>query len=147
MASDSPVEVTQVVFAVTSGLRQDVIQTTIDAPERILSDYEDYKNEYKDTKTKCNQEGFAFTPLVFEAHGGGWSAAARRICGHIAKQQVSAGFTCKEGTSLRIAQRISTALQVANARAILKRLSQGAGECVDVFDLEAADAPTDDEML
>ena len=42
----------------------------------------------------------------------------------IAKQQKTAGSHCKEGNSLRIAQRISTAIHMANARALLKRMPQ-----------------------
>ena len=61
------------------------------------------------------------------------------------QQQRNAGFTCKEGTSLRIAQRLSTAIHVANARAVLKRLSQQAPGRREAFDLEAADSDSDGE--
>ena len=131
-------------FAVTSGMRADRVEKAISNPEAIHLEHESFKRGFKDTKDKCVQEGVAFTPVVFEAHGGGFSAVARRLYDQIAKQQASAGLSCKEGLGMRIAQRISTAIHVANSRAILKRLWQGMPE-PKVFDLEAADALTDSE--
>ena len=63
-----------------------------------------------------------FTPLVFEAHGGGWSKKSRRVLDFIAKQQANVGDFCKEGTGVRLAQRLSTSLHRENSRAILKRV-------------------------
>ena len=133
-------------FAVTSGMRQDMITKAIDTPESIVMEYENFKRTYKDTKSQCDQARLEFTPVVFEAHGGGWSQAAGRICEHISKQQISAGFSCKEGPSMRIAQRISTAIHLANARAIQRRLWQDETELTQAFDLEAADASREDEF-
>ena len=127
----------------TSGLRQDAVQKAIAAPQSVCLDYETFKNNYKDTKSLCEEAGFTFTPLVFEAHGGGWSAAALRVFGQIAKQQKSAGILCKEGVSLKIAQRLSTAIHMANSRAVLKRLSTGMPSAPTVLDLEAADVDSD----
>jgi len=111
-------------FAVSSGMRMDRVSMAVSEPSRLFTDYEEFKNKYKDTKSKCEQEGFTFTPLVFEAHGGGFSVATRHVLEHIAKQQKTAGLFYKEGASLRLAQRISTALHMANSRAILKRLAR-----------------------
>ena len=63
----------------------------------------------------------------------------RRIFDHIAKQHTAVGSFCKEGNSMRIAQRLSTAIHVANARAILKRMDQRADPGPDLWDLEAAE--------
>ena len=68
--------------------------------------------------------------------------AARRLFDHVAKQQQSAGLSFKEGTGMRIAQRVSTAIQLANSRAILKRLGQRM-DSSPVLDLEAADNKMD----
>lgn len=122
-------------FAVTSGLRADNIGKYVDL---VFANYELFKEQHENTKQHCENEGFVFTPVVFEAHGGGWSSTARRLFDHVARQQRSAGLNCKEGTGMRIAQRISTAIQLANSRAVLKRL----GQCqfaTPVLDLEAAD--------
>ena len=128
-----------------SGLRADAITKVVGEPESIFHDYESFKNTYKSTKSKCEQAGHAFTPMVFEAHGGSWSAAARSVLDSIAKQQLASGGACKDGHSLRVAQRLSTAIHMATSRAILKRLWQADVEA-DVFDLEAADATTEDEL-
>ena len=87
-----------------------------------------------------------FTPVVFEAHGGGWGAAASRIYGSISKQQNSSGFRCKEGSIMRIAQRISSAIHMANSRAILKRLWPEESCGNEAIDLEAADADEDQDL-
>ena len=125
-------------FAVTSGLRSNVLQNSIHNPEAVIIDYEAYKNTYKDTRSQCEAQGLVFTPVVFEAHGGGWGAAARRIYDNIAKQQTNSGMRCREGTSMRIAQRISTAIHMANSRAILTRLSPNNGTSHAPLDLDPA---------
>ena len=107
-------------------------------PEAVIIDYEAYKNTYKDTRSRCDAQRFVFTPVVFEAHGGGWGAAARRIYDNIAKQQTNSGMRCREGTSMRIAQRISTAIHMANSRAILTRLSPNNGTSHAPLDMDPA---------
>ena len=62
-----------------------------------------------------------------------------RILDAFAKQQVSAGFRGREGNAFRIAQRLSTAIQMANSQAVLKRLPQPANGCVPIVDLADAD--------
>lgn len=89
----------------------------------MLAEYADYKRTYKDTQTKCQEQGIEFVPLVIEAHGGGWGAQLRQAVGFLAIQQKAAGEWCREGAPVRIAQRISTSLQRENARAVLRRLS------------------------
>ena len=102
-------------------------------------DYVHFKCQYKDTKQLCATQGLVFTPIIFESHGGGWSPDALRIFDKIAKQQTSSGYRCQEGNSLRIAQRISTAIHMANSRAILKRLAMRSKCVPQIFDLAAAD--------
>ena len=48
-------------------------------PSEIFSQYEDFKQAYKDTHGECRTQGLAFTPLIIEAHGGGWSASVRHV--------------------------------------------------------------------
>ena len=79
------------------------------------------KREYKNTAQLCNDAGFAFSPVVFEAHAGGWSAFARAKFDRLAKAQAASQNEDPSTVSLRIAQRISCALQRENARAILQR--------------------------
>ena len=115
-----------------------------DSPHLIYEDYVHFKCQYKDTKQLCASQGLVFTPIVFESHGGGWSPDALRIFAEIAKQQSSSGFRCREGNSLRIAQRLSTAIHMANARAILKRLPKLSKCGPQVFDLVVDDEVDED---
>ena len=131
-------------FAVTSGVRSDVVWQSGQEPEQLFDQYEQTKFTYKDTKNLCEAQGLEFTPLVFEAHGGGWSTKTRRVLDFLAKQQSSAGDYCKEGTGLRLAQRLSTSLHRENARAILKRVGGLQRDSTPVItDLTAWGADTD----
>jgi hypothetical protein len=110
-------------FAVTSGLRRDKLIRSLTSAESICEDYAETKRQYKDTDKQVSEEGMKFTPIVFEAHAGGWSLAARQIIGSIAKHQEVAGRWFREGASLIIAQRVSMTLQRECARAVLRRLA------------------------
>ena len=109
-------------WAVTSGLRADKVEQAIRDPSDILSEYSDFKHTYKDTGAKCLQQGIRFMPLIIEAHGGGWGAHLREVTAFLASRQKAAGDWCKETANVRMAQRISTALQRENARAVLRRI-------------------------
>ena len=70
---------------------------------------------------KCHDQGFDFTPLVFEAHGGSWSLATRRFLDKVAKSRQNLERNIDDNMSLTIAQRISSSLHRENARAVLRR--------------------------
>ena len=110
-------------FAVTSGMRAGQGAATSRNPEAPLCDYAAHKRSYKETDSKCRAEGLTFTPVIFEAHGGGWGVEARRVLARIAAAQTSRGAWCAQGHSLRIAQRVSSSLHRDNARAVLLRLA------------------------
>jgi hypothetical protein len=110
-------------FAVTSGMRRDRLCRTLNSAESICEDYAETKRQYKDTDQQVTEAGMKFTPIVFEAHAGGWGLAARQIIGSIAKHQEVAGRWFREGASLVIAQRVSMSLQRECARAVLRRLA------------------------
>jgi hypothetical protein len=110
-------------FAVTSGLRRDRLARCLTSAESICEDYAETKREYKDTDKQVSEQGMKFTPIIFEAHAGGWGLAARQIIGSIAKHQEVAGRWFREGASLVIAQRVSMSLQRECARAVLRRLA------------------------
>ena len=109
-------------WAVTSCLRADQVEHVVSGSADILASYADFKNGYKDTRLKCDEQGIHFLPLVIEAHGGGWGASLCQVVSFLASQQKAAGDWCRETPAVRMAQRISTTLQRANARAILRRL-------------------------
>ena len=58
-------------FAVTCGLTSDKVWKSAESPHVLFEDYCDFKQQYKDTGQLCSNQGLVFTPLVFEAHGGG----------------------------------------------------------------------------
>ena len=51
-------------FAVTSGLRDDVIQATANDPAAPLTQYEDRKRNHLSTAQLCADEGMGFTPDI-----------------------------------------------------------------------------------
>ena len=110
-------------WAVTSGLRADKVNQVAAGGADSLADYAAFKDNYKDTLAKCQEQGIRFMPLVIEAHGGGWGSQLRHAVNFLATQQRAAGDWCRQGTATRMAQRISTSLQKENARAILRRSS------------------------
>ena len=109
-------------LACTSGMRADLLGRIRQDPSAAFARYEDFKRSYKATDQACKQAGFKFTPLILEAHGGGWSPLARKVIDTIAKAQSAAWQEGQEHSSLRIAQRISISLQRENARVVLRRL-------------------------
>ena len=58
-------------FAVTSGLRLEVVSDSASDPSSSLARYEDFKLAHKDTGALCREQGLTFIPMVMEAVGGG----------------------------------------------------------------------------
>jgi hypothetical protein len=115
-------------FAVTSGLRDDIIAASTRDPEAPLVRYEDYKCSHLDTKRQCNDQGFSFTPLIVEATGGRWGPQARKVWSELAKATaLASGELLTENLSgLQLQQRLSMALQKEIARSLLRRFAHGA---------------------
>ena len=110
--------------------------------ERVFREYEHFKKQYKNTAEQCKNEGFAFEPLIIEAHGGGWSGILRKVVDNIARRQDATSSGGAEPASLRIAQRLSICLRAENARANLKRLAHREVETTEEeaeWDWEAAE--------
>ena len=74
-------------FAVTSGLRRDVLERSAVDGTSATADYEDYKRSYLDTEVKCRENGITFNPMVCEADGGGWGPAAHKVWSELAKRK------------------------------------------------------------
>ena len=117
-------------FACTSGLRADRLRNADTDPEGVLAAYEQFAcdftavGETETTDAACARQGFAFVPMVLEAHSGGWSKRARQTLDAIAKHVSTSWYTDGEAASLNIAQRLSTTLHRENARAVLRRLQE-----------------------
>ncbi len=110
-------------FAVTSGLRADVIFQTADEPGVAAARYEQYKRDYLTTSQSCRDRGLEFLPLVAEAHGGSWGPTARAVWHFLAKAWSAASGKDMSFVSADLAQRTSTTLQRENTCAILRRMT------------------------
>ena len=108
-------------FAVSCGLQSNLFHPSAETPGLVFQRYEEFKRTYKDTAQLCEARGFVFTPMVLEAHGGGWSPLMRAAVDWIAKRQAACHNEDPCNVSLKIAQRISCSLVRDNARAILQR--------------------------
>ena len=115
-------------FAITSGLRDDVLLSSVTDRQVVLTNYEDFKENFKSTSTQCQQSGLSFIPMIMEASGGGWGKQARRVWSELAKKHSLAmgELTSDKDSAVHMLQRLSIILHRENARAILRR-SAGAG--------------------
>ena len=109
-------------FAVTSGMRSDLLfQSALDTAG-ILPMYEEHKRTYLGTEAQCNAQGLQFFPMVIEAHSGSWGQTAKKV----GKMLVEAASHCrgitKSAAAVELAQRISTTLHRENARAVLRKM-------------------------
>jgi len=114
-------------FAVTSGLRTDMLATTVLDAGAATARYEDLKNSFLDTKAHCQSEGITFIPMVVEANGGGWGADATRVWNELAKRTALATGESRSTAASQIQQRMSLILHRENARAVLRRRHAPAG--------------------
>ena len=114
-------------FAVTSGMRRDMIAHSAASSTAATERYEETKRQHQDTAERCSEQGVNFIPMVLEAHGGGWGPAARQAFAVLAKRVADATGEEVAMVADRYAQRRSILLQKENARAVLRRLQQPAG--------------------
>ena len=110
-------------FAITSGLREDVLMSSVMDSQAVLTMYEDFKESFKSTSTQCQQSGLSFIPMIMEASGGGWGKQARRVWTELAKKHSLAMGELMSDTNsaTQTLQRLSIILHRENARAILRR--------------------------
>lgn len=114
-------------FAVTSGLRLEVVHDSARDPEACLKSYEDFKCSHLDTKAQCQSQGISFLPMVMEAAGGGWGKTARGVWSELAKSSALAFGELQTTTAsaTQLLQRLSMTLHRENARACLRRFGGG----------------------
>ena len=118
-------------FAATSGMQASLLRQSADDPTSVIVTYEQRKRDFtpdgetESTESLCNRQGFSFTPMVIDAHGGGMGKDFRSVVDSIGKQAAAVSGSRPDFHSLLIAQRISVTLQRENARAILRRRVDG----------------------
>ena len=108
-------------FAVTSGLRPSVAQHTVQDAGAASRNYEDFKNNFLDTRRICADEGIKFAPMVVEAVGGGWGPTATKMLYSLAKTKSSITGETVNSTLNNIHQNLGIRRHRENARAILRR--------------------------
>ena len=111
-------------FAVTSGLRVDMLRDAVQGSDNACTRYEDFKCEHEDTQAQCLAQGITFIPMVMEAVGGGWGKVARGVWSELAKSSALASgeLQTKSSCAVWLRQRLSMTLHRENAHACLKRL-------------------------
>ena len=108
-------------FAVTSGLRDSVVQDSAHDSSAVVTQYEDFKCQYLNTASLCADEGIKFIPVVAEAHGGGWGREAHKLWNALAKQKCAITGERESHEASKLLQSLGVILQRENARAILRR--------------------------
>ena len=133
-------------FAVTSGLRSDIVNRSAEDGSQALKMYEDFKCSYLDTKTICQAEGVNFIPIICEADGGGWGPAANRVWSVLAQQK---SVLTGESSSIiisRLLQSLGLVLHRENARAILRRFpTMAERDCSELLAASVTCSTTADE--
>ena len=87
-----------------------------------IARYEDFKRNYLDTARACTEEGFGFSPMIVEAHGGGWGPVAEKVFLELAKAKSLLTGEPKDILLNQLYQNLGVSLHRENARAVLKRM-------------------------
>ena len=107
-------------FAVTSGLRADVVTASTPSVSAAIDNYEDFKRTHNNTDADCQAEGITFIPMVVEAVGGGWGSSAARLFSELAKIKSCVSGELRSSTLTHLYQNMGIILHRENARAILR---------------------------
>ena len=110
--------------AATSFLRgpPGLVDPGADAVRTHLGQYADMKRQHLDTAAMCATQGFSFTPLVFDAYGGGWDDTVAELLSELTARSRARGGP-EFGSSIQ--QRLSVTLQTCAAKAVLRRQVPG----------------------
>ena len=126
-------------FAVTSGLRSDLVNLSAQDGSTATKAYEEFKCSHQDTKVKCEEEGISFIPLICEADGGGWGPTAHTVWSELAKSKSILTGEKTSTISIHLLQSLGLILHRENARAILRRSPNGVGrDCAELLAASAA---------
>ena len=108
-------------FAVTSGLRPELITASAQDGSAAATIYEDMKSAHLETFRHCRAEGIRFIPIVMEASGGGWGPQAHLVWAELAKCKSIVTGEPEATTASQLLQNLSCILHHENARAIMRR--------------------------
>ena len=110
-------------FAVTSGLRADVLPASLNDAAAATRTYETHKRNYLNTADQCQTDGMHFLPFVVEAVGGGLGPEAHKTISEIAKVKAACSGDSEDVEAEHLHQSIGLVLHRDNALAILRRAS------------------------
>ena len=125
-------------FAVTSGLRRDIVDRSAVDGSASTKSYEDFKRSYMNTEAACREEGITFIPMICEADGGGWGPVAHKVWSELSKHKALASGEQDSTIVSRLLQSMGLILHRENARSILRRSHSYIGH--DFSELLAASA-------
>ena len=107
-------------FAITSGHRQDLQNSTENIATAATTIYEVHKRTHLSTAALCTAEGITFAPMVAEANGH-WGPTAQRVFSELANTKSTLTGESREVFLHHLHQVLGTILHRENARAVLKR--------------------------
>ena len=107
-------------FAVSSGLRAEVLAASAHDASAAPSAYEDHKRSYLNTEESCHTDGITFLPIVAEALGGGWGPTACKVWAELAKVKSLLTGELESTVASQLYQSLGLILHRENARAILR---------------------------
>ena len=135
-------------FAVTSGLRSNVVSRSAVDGSASTKDYEDFKRSYLSTEALCQEEGITFIPVICEADGGSWGPAAHKVWSELAKHKALASGEQDSTIVSRLLQSLGLILHKENARAILRRSPTYNGpDCRELLSASAVCGPIDQPIF
>ena len=108
-------------FAVTSGLRTDLLEQTAADGLSCLKSYEQAKKSFQDTFNHCASEGITFVPMIAEAHSGAWGPEATKVWLKLCKAISLVSGESAAIEALRARQNLGLTIHRETARAILRR--------------------------
>ena len=121
-------------FAVTSGLRSDIVSRSALDGSASTKAYENFKRSHLNTEQACQEEGISFIPMICEADGGGWGPAAHKVWSELAKNKALASGEQDSTIVSRLLQSLGLILHRENARAVLRRSPRSVShECSDLL--------------
>ena len=134
-------------LAVTSGLRSDLVSKSAEDGTVAVIAYEDLKRSHLNTEAICQEEGISFIPIICEADGGGWGPAAHKVWSELAKHKSVRTGEQHSTTANQLLQSLGLILHRENARAILRRFPNNAGQaCIELLTASAACGPIDQQI-
>ena len=95
-------------------------------PAAAANAYADVKRSFLNTAQQCQDQGFAFVPMVVDGAGGGWCDDAEKVWASLAQAIAASSGIEASTTTAELYQGLSLILHREGARAVLRRLP-GAG--------------------